>query len=115
MNDATYLVQVFKIDTEDSLAEPETIFEMSGDFDSVAWLLKQAHVAVLEDTGSRVLGSDIREGDILRESKDVVTKVIDSQTTSSGRTFILAEVNGSRIVTFAADQTYAVTRLAVEA
>lgn len=111
MNDATYLVQVFKIDTEDPLAESEELFGMSGDFDSVPWLLKQANVAVLEDTGSRVLGSDIREGDVLRESDGVVTRIFDTQTTGSGRTFILAEVNGSRIVTFAADQTYAVTRL----
>lgn len=110
MTDFTYLVQVFKQNDSDPLEEPETIFEQSGGRDSVYEMLQSAHRAVHEDSSTRRLGSELREGDVLVSSGRVIKRILDSQTTTSGRTFILAEV-GTGIETFAADLTYAVARM----
>lgn len=103
-----YLVTVVKEDGE----EITTVFSDITVFDNLKDTFEDAWKAVHEDIGFRVYGHEIRSGDIISAHNMAVTKIIDSQTTTSGKNFILAELGNETIVTFEADRTYEVHRMA---
>lgn len=103
-----YFITVIKKDGEEITA----VFSGTTVFDNLKSTFEDAWKAVHEDIGFRVFGHEIQSGDVIAAHNMAVTKIIDSQTTTSGKNFILAELGNETIVTFEADRTYEVHRMA---
>lgn len=87
----------------------EDIFSESTDYDHLGETLTRAYQEVVGNSRGRVQGDQLQVGDILNER--VVTRLIDKQTTTSGRTFVLIEADGQDLVAVPADQSFEITRL----
>lgn len=103
-----YIMTILKEDGE----EITSVFSNVATFENLRDMFEEAWMTIHEDIGFRVFGHEIQSGDIVAAHNMAVTKIIDSQTTTSGKTFILAELGNETIVTFEADRTYEVHRMA---